>query len=600
MNSSEIEAIRAATDIVQIIGEVVPLKKKSGTNFFGVCPFHNEKTPSFSVSSTKQLFHCFGCKEGGDVFHFVQSYYKWDFTQSVEELAKRAGIKLEPRGQSQNPHWEEGFSLLAESSDFYRQALESKSHGTIFRDYLETRHIPQKLWEPFQLGAHPGGSDDLARYLNKKKLNLQLAGQLGLISRTSKGDWVDRFQGRLMFPILDERGRVRGFGGRGLNQEQPKYLNSPKTSHFDKSRLLYGIHLAFDQMAKKGYVVLCEGYLDVIALHEFGISNAVGSMGTALTAEQIRLFKRWTHRAISLYDADAAGLSATIRNLKQFFKEGVESKVVLLPDAKDPDSFLHNQKVKPAQLKASLKKAFDSSRMAIDYWVEKQVLVEKNAMARGQRLRELVELLDEIPDPIERAVLQKDLAKRFELPEELMVGTAATVGREPLVARPTASAKPSALRPDILDRWAAKLAEFLVIHGEKADFSLTEILPFLSSRATQTTPWIQLINRWGELLLNSKSIAELQWLQSMEFEDETLQGQVREWSMAAEALPMEVAEVQSVWDDLLKGLKRAYYQLESGRLQDELRAAEAQNDTERTRQLLIEKQDLARIIRVRE
>ena len=292
MRSDVVDSVRQAVDIVQVIGEVVPLKK-SGGNHFGCCPFHHEKTPSFSVSASKQLFHCFGCKAGGDVFRFVQLYYRWDFKQALEELARKVGIQVEVA--KADPVWEEGFMILDVVSKYFEESLQSKN-GEVFRQYLQSRKIPKDLWTSFRLGAHLGDVFEVAKLLEKKSLSRDIAVQLGLLGRSSKGEYIDRFQGRLMFPILDEKGRVRGFGGRTMGSDHPKYINSPKTRHFDKGRLFYGMHLACHSIAKKEYAVLVEGYLDVLALHEFGVTNAVGSMGTALTIDQIRLLKRWSPR----------------------------------------------------------------------------------------------------------------------------------------------------------------------------------------------------------------------------------------------------------------------------------------------------------------
>lgn len=580
--SEAIEAVRQNIDIVQIIGEVVPLKKK-GNNYFGCCPFHNEKTPSFSVSQSRQLFHCFGCKVGGDVFKFMQLYHRWEFAQILEELAKRAGVKID--AIKADPTWEEGLLILECAREVFEEGLDSKE-GHFFRSYLKTRHIPERLWEDFHLGAHTGANRFLTEKLKSKGLSLEISVRLGLLGRSPQGDYFDRFQGRLMFPILDERGKTRGFGGRTLGSEHPKYINSPKSAHFDKSRLLYGMHLASKEITRKGYIVLVEGYLDVIALHEFGMGHAVGSMGTALTSDQIRTIKRYTHKVISLYDADTAGIAATEKNLGNFLKEGLEAKVVLLPKGKDPDAYLHDIQISPEDRKLGLRKAFENSSLALDYLVQNTVLVEKNALARGQKLRSLVNILNEVPDPIERTMLKKDLAKRFELPEAML--SAEDPASASLKAqRAIGAAIPAPQTPLEGDKWEREILKFLVKWGESGGFDLSSVLPYLSSNSK----WASLLLRLSELRLESKAIAGLDWAFDLEPEVQAL---LREWAL--EDRPQEDSfDKNALWQDLIKGLVRGYFQRESERIQKAIVLAENKGDVDSVRKLLTEKQDLLRL-----
>ncbi len=572
-----IEAVRRAVDIVEVIQEVVPLKK-SGSNFFGRCPFHNEKSPSFSVSPSKQLFHCFGCKAGGDVFKFIQLYHGWEFQQALEELAKRAGIKIEKF--KVDPQWEEGFAILETVGQIFEDHLQAKA-GEHFRDYLQIRGIPSSLWKPFRLGAHAGDPKWIVRTLSDKKFSLDLSSQLGLIGRTERGEYIDRFQGRLMFPIMDERGKIRGFGGRILKNEHPKYINSPKSSHFDKGRLFYGMHLACRDISRKGYAVLVEGYLDVLALNQFGVTNVIGSMGTALTIDQARLMKRWSQKAISLYDSDSAGLAATERNLSIFLKEGIESKVAMIPTGKDPDQFLHDQTHSEVERKAALKKIFEAAVPAVDYLVEKTVLVEKTAVGKGKRLRALVSILDQIPDDLQRAVVKKELAKKFELAENLLL-------------KPQDSPKPmpapkQAKMEVTDDRWEREIVRFLVQYGDRQAFEVAEFRPYL----LPSSKWTSLLVRFLDLGLESRSIAGLGWLTDCEPDTQAV---IREWSLE----PVHESELSMLWADLLKGTRRAYFRRESERLQRELSQADERKDMNRSRELLSEKRDLVRLMRASE
>jgi DNA primase len=584
-NSQTIDSIRQAIDIVQIINEVVPLKK-SGSNYFGVCPFHNEKSPSLSVSPSKQLFHCFGCKVGGDVFKFVQLYNRWDFPQALEDLARRAGIKLE--AHHVDPSWEEGFQILELAGLIFQEHLAGKE-GKIFREYLKNRRIPEKLWGDFRLGAHSGGSHLLSEALKKKAFSLDIAVRLGLLGRSESGEVFDRLQGRLMFPILDEKARIRGFGARTLGSEHPKYINSPKTQHFDKSRLFFGMHLANKEISRRGYAVLVEGYLDVIALHEFGVSNALGSMGTSLTSEQIRILKRLSSRVISLYDADRAGLAATEKNLGNFLKDGIEAKVVLLPGAKDPDAFLHDETHSVEERKALLRKSFEKSVTALDYLVQNTILTEQNAQNRGMKLRGLVTILDQVPDEIQRTVLKKDLAKRFELPEAMLMNK--TSEKEALLDAPKRSNSEDLGRES--DRWEREILRFLVRWGGKGSFNLTEVIPYLLSGSK----WTSLLLRLAELRLESKAIAELHWLTDIDAE---IQSTIREWLLEEKIEDKSDAvsiDFKALWGDFQKRLRQSYFQRESERIQRALVAAEEKSEFVEVRKLLSEKQDLLKLFR---
>jgi len=585
-----VEAVRQAVDIVTVIGESVPLKKR-GRDYLGVCPFHSEKTPSFSVSPSKQLFYCFGCHAGGNVFTFVQKFYNWDFPQALEELARKAGIKIE--SHKSDPLWDEGLKILEVAGHYFCDTLAS-SKGEAFRDYLKSRKIPDQIVADFHLGAHPGDPQALAKLIKKKGFSEGLAAQLGVLGRTQSGDYVDRFRGRLMFPILDEKGRIRGFGGRSLGNEQPKYINSPKSSVFDKGRLFYGMHLAPSAIAKKGYVVLVEGYLDVMAMHEFGVTNTLGSMGTALTFEQIRLLKRMSPRVISLYDADRAGVAATEKNLGNFLREGVEPKVVVLPSGKDPDAFLHQAGQSPENLKTQLRGAFENSVLALDYLIRHTVMSEKTPLQRAKRVRDLIRILDEMPDEIERTLLKKDIAKRFDIAENLLFPHFPEDSQAPLGAQMTPHPQKAAKTEADDGRWEREILRFLVQNGEKGAFALTDLLPFLSSGAK----WSQVLTKLAESALSSSDIAKLGWLQSDEpaFLEKGVRETVNQWVFEQDQ-DMNDEGRESLWNDLKRGLKRAYYQRYSQALQAQIHEAESENQTERLIQLLAEKRDLARMIK---
>jgi len=585
LKSEVVDSIRQSLDIVQVIGEVVPLKKK-GANYFGLCPFHSEKSGSFSVSPMKQLFYCFGCHVGGDVFKFVQLYFRWDFQQSLEELGRRAGIKVE--SYQSDPSWDEGLRILEVVALSFEEQLQSKD-GQDFRDYIKQRKIPAKIAEAFRMGAHLGAPDCISRRLQKEGLSRDLATQLGILGRSQGGDFYDRFRGRLMFPIMDEKGRPRGFGGRSLGSDEPKYLNSPKSLMFDKSRLLYGMHLAPSTVAKKGYSVLVEGYLDVMALHEYGVTNALGAMGTSLTSEQIRLLKKWSNRVISLYDADTAGVMATERNLGNLLREGLEAKVVILPVGKDPDAYLHQDGQKPEDLKKGLKAAFEASISAVDYLVQKNVLSEKEPVQRARKFSDLVKMLDQMPDEIERTLFKKELAKRFDLSETLLLKAPKAPPQNPQPSLPRSRPSSSAE-----GRWEREMIRYWIQYGEKAQGALTEAVPYLSLKSI----WGQVLSKLAQNGLEARQLSRLEWLGSEEpeFQDASVRDSVHRWAM--EDLPEGVSiDLSRVWNDLIRGLKREFYKDFSQKIQQELMEAEKTQDVERVHELLAQKRDLARVLK---
>lgn len=341
-----LDEIVARCDIVSVINEYVPLKRR-GSNYQGLCPFHNEKTPSFSVSPSKQIFHCFGCGKGGNVFRFVMEIEGISFLEAVEKLAKRAGVKLpekeltpEQRKAIEKRKRYQQINELA--ARYYHTVLTKSKMGQPYREYLKQRQISEDTIVKFRLGATPAGWDHLYREMKKRGITDQEMLDLGLISQTKKGTYVDRFRQRLMFPICDEKGTVIAFGGRIIDKDSSpqKYLNSPDTPLFHKSRNLYGLHLARAGIRNADQALIVEGYMDVISCHQHGITNAVAPLGTAFTPEQGKLLMRNTYQVCTSFDGDAAGTKATMRCLDILSDLGCTARVIQIPDNADPDEYL--------------------------------------------------------------------------------------------------------------------------------------------------------------------------------------------------------------------------------------------------------------------
>jgi DNA primase len=583
--SSNLDQIKSNLDIVQVIGEFVPLQRK-GNSYFGLCPFHQEKSPSFSVSSERQLFHCFGCKAGGDIFKFYQLYHRSEFPQAVEELAKKAGIVLEQSERSGD--WDESLKILESVAVFFEKSLWAEE-GIRFREYLNSREISEESARTFRLGAHLGGSREIADWIHSQSLSRDLAVRLGILGRSAGGEFVDRWRGRLIFPIADDQGKIRGFGARSLGDEQPKYINSPASPVFDKKRLLYGMNLASEALRRKDFVILVEGYMDVIALHRQGIKNVVGTMGTALSVDQVRKLKRWTHRFLSLFDGDAAGLQASERNLELFIREAIFAKVLVLPGAKDPDAFFRDFKEDFGAARKAWKLAAQSARPAIDFLIEARVLSEKDSVRRAMKLRELVDLLDRSPDPLQRIALKKEISKRFDIPWEMLESRGeGSDGQKEEQAPPRApymasqaDSKPSA-GESVVYREMLKL---LVLWGKDREFLPMEILPYMRAEGLRSATLIDLIRE-------GQDFSTKDWWEIL---PEELKIEAREWLME-KALGTEEESLDLAWTQIGKRLKSDFFKKESTRLQQELKRAESQNDLGTMKEILQEKQDLIRML----
>lgn len=338
-----IEEVRARNDIVDVIGGYVRLQKK-GNTYFGLCPFHNEKTGSFSVSPHKQMYYCFGCGEGGNVLTFVRKYENFTFQEALEMLADRAGVTL-PKYEMTSAQKKEAdkrsriLEINKEAAKYFYTLLRNP-RGQRAYNYFKNRELTDETMKKFGLGYSDQYSDDLYRYLKSKGYEDEILKETGLITIDEARGGHDKFWNRAMFPIMDVHNHVIGFGGRVMGDGEPKYLNSPETKVFDKSRNLYGLNIA--RSTRKDQLLLCEGYMDVIALHQAGFDNAVASLGTALTSGHANLLKRYTREVYLTYDSDGAGVKAALRAIPILKEVGIVTKIINMQPYKDPDEFIKN------------------------------------------------------------------------------------------------------------------------------------------------------------------------------------------------------------------------------------------------------------------
>lgn len=337
-----VEEVRSRNDIVDIISGYVKLQKK-GSSYFGLCPFHNEKSPSFSVSPGKQMYYCFGCGAGGNVFTFIMEYENYTFKEALEMLADRVGIKLPKEEYSKEAREQADLKtrlleINKTAANYFHHQLK-QPQGQIGYRYLKGRDLSDETIIHFGLGFANKTSDDLYQYLKSKGYPDSLLRETGLVTMEERGTH-DKFWNRVIFPIMDVNNRVIGFGGRVMGEGSPKYLNSPETKVFDKSRNLYGLNFA--RTSREKYLLICEGYMDVIAMHQAGFTNAVASLGTAFTTQHANLLKRYTDQVILTYDSDGAGVKAALRAIPILKEVGMSVKVLNMEPYKDPDEFMKN------------------------------------------------------------------------------------------------------------------------------------------------------------------------------------------------------------------------------------------------------------------
>ncbi len=415
-----ISRIKNAANIVDIISDSVALKK-SGLNYLGLCPFHTEKTPSFTVSPDKQIFYCFGCHTGGNVFSFIMQHEGLTFPEAVRELGKKYGIeipdaRLTPGQKRHYSEREKLFRVNELAMSFFRESFHKGSTGQHAKAYLVGRGMTQKIIDGHQLGYAPGQWDGLLRYMGQKKVPLDVLAKSGLvIPRKNNNGYYDRFRDRIIFPIFDLNRQVIGFGGRVMGDDMPKYLNSPETPLYNKRRSLYGIQEAKQEARKTSVIYLVEGYFDALAMHLYGIRNTVATLGTALTVEHVQLIKGLvgpSGYAILVYDSDQAGINAAKRSISIFEQGMLDARILVLPEGYDPDDFLKEQGPE-IFLKVS-KKALGMVPFLIDSAIERHGL---SVEGKVKVVAALKDALAAIEDTIARALYIKQLAERLDIDE---------------------------------------------------------------------------------------------------------------------------------------------------------------------------------------
>jgi DNA primase len=470
----KITEIRERASIVEVISDFASLKK-SGKNYLGLCPFHSERTPSFTVNEEKGIFHCFGCGAGGNIFSFLMRATHLNFPEAVKELAKRYGITLPQRELSEDEKRRRSlkarlFEINELAAEFYHRVLLTQKDGEEGRRYLTKRGLSEPIITEHRLGFAPAAWDSLALFLQGKGVPLNLAQDLGLIiprkegsSAASRPSFYDRFRCRVIFPILSEGGRVSGFGGRIIDSAttegslpSPKYMNSPESPIYSKGHMLYGLNAAKGPIREQGTALIVEGYMDLLSLYQEGIRNVVASLGTALTAAQVNLLGRYTRETVLVFDADEGGQKATQRSLELFLQEGISARVVSLPGGFDPDSFIRREKMDGFQ------RILHDALPVVEYMLEQALRRHgtQTVEAKVRTVRELMPALNRLQDPLEQSLYVERVASRLGLKESQIRAQLRDKGT---LAEEAVKASPRAPRGPVHERL---LLQLMLLQGQ--------------------------------------------------------------------------------------------------------------------------------------
>lgn len=416
---AKINEIKNLTNIVEVISDYLSLRKV-GRNYVGLCPFHSENKASFTVSPEKQIYHCFGCGAGGNVFNFLMRYHNLSFPEVIKELARRHGVilpftKKTVYEQQQDELRSRILNINRLAADYYQEILNTDPQGAKVRTYLNNRGISREVISEHRLGYAKESWNDLRNFFQKKGISLDLVEKAGLLISKKTGDYYDRFRDRIIFPIIDVYGEVVGFGGRVLDDSVPKYINSPETPVYHKGHSLYGLNVAKDFIRKEGCFLIVEGYFDLLALHTHGIKNMVSTLGTALTKDHIRRLKGYASQGIIIFDSDQAGLDAASRSLSLFLEENVTAKILVLPQGFDPDNYIFQFG------KGPFKKALRDASPLFEFFLER-VVKRFGVSVEGKIgvLKELVPVLANIRNPLEQSIYVKKVAETLDVDENVV------------------------------------------------------------------------------------------------------------------------------------------------------------------------------------
>lgn len=482
MAQDNIEEIKSKIDVVDLIQEYIQVKPAGTNNFKANCPFHNEKTPSFMISRDKQIWHCFGCGEGGDIYGFVQKMEGMEFPEALRMLAKKAGVELQYQDPAVNNQKTRLMDVCKEAAKFYHKILVDHPKAEFARKYLKDRQVKDETIEEWQLGYSPDAWDTLNTYLTKKGIKEDDIFQAGLTIKKDRGvGYNDRFRNRLMFPISDAQGNIIGFGGRWLGKEEKiaKYINSPQTLIYNKSYVVFGLDKARQEIKQKKVAVVVEGYMDCLSSHQAGIKNVVASSGTALTSEQVKMLKRFSNNVAFAFDQDVAGDAAAKRGIEVAWQEDMNTKIIQLPDAKDPDDLIKKDVL-------AWTKAIENAQSVMEYYFDSTLnkYDETKVEDKKEIAKVLLPVISKLVDPIEQTHYLQKLAGILKVEESVLREKLLQILNKGTASQKKRKTDPETAKPEIQDRFT-NLAENIIgmiinkpeLLEEYVDVLLPEFMP---------------------------------------------------------------------------------------------------------------------------
>ena len=574
----KIEEIKSRANIVDLVSEYVTLKK-AGRNFVGLCPFHKEKTPSFTVNSEKQIFYCFGCGEGGNIFTFLMKINNISFSEAVRNLAGKLGVVIATRHISANEKKSlsirEGLKQVnLAAAGYFSKNLFSEA-GRPVREYLKKRGLKDSVIKEFNLGYAANEWTNLGDFFKRENISLKLVEKAGLIIPRKSGGFYDRFRGRLIFPIEDIGGNVVAFGGRILGDGEPKYLNSPESPIYVKGKNLYGLNRTKDDIRKNDYVILVEGYFDLLSLKNSGISNIVATLGTAVTRDHVDLIRRYTRNLVVMFDPDEGGISAMERSLKLFLEGNLHTKVVVLPDSYDPDECVRKLG------REALDEAVAHSQSMVDYYIEEIIGSRKTFEENLDLTEAAISFISSIGDVIQRNLFIKRVSERLNIDQELLKRETNRKSRPRTALKEDVSCKRNSEKVDALElsfihmmlEYPHKIPE--IANGGILDYFTSEDLMRLVNMLKQS------YNKNGDISA-SDIVSGL--------EDGAVKKRLLKLIMSES--PYDVTVVDKIFADLAKRIKQKWYKKKHIRLKRELIKAQEMDDRKSCSMLLVEKQRL--------
>ena len=574
----KIEEIKSRANIVDLVSEYVTLKK-AGRNFVGLCPFHKEKTPSFTVNSEKQIFYCFGCGEGGNIFTFLMKINNISFSEAVRNLAGKLGVVIATRHISANEKKSlsirEGLKQVnLAAAGYFSKNLFSEA-GRPVREYLKKRGLKDSVIKEFNLGYAANEWTNLGDFFKRENISLKLVEEAGLIIPRKSGGFYDRFRGRLIFPIEDIGGNIVAFGGRILGDGEPKYLNSPESPIYVKGKNLYGLNRTKDDIRKNDYVILVEGYFDLLSLRNSGIFSVVATLGTAVTRDHVDLIRRYTRNLVVMFDPDEGGISAIERSLKLFLEGNLHTKVVVLPDGHDPDEYAKKLG------REGLSEAVAHSQSMVDYYIE-EIMGSRKTFEDNLDLTEAaISFISSIGDVIQRNLFIKRVSEKLNIDQELLKRE---TNRKP---------KPRTdLKEDVSGKWKSEKVDALELSFIHMMLEYPHKIPEIANGGILDYFTSEDLKRLGNILKQSYGkngdISASDIVSGLE--DGALKKRLLKLIMSES--PYDVTVVDKIFADLAKRIKQKWYKKKHIRLKRELIKAQEMDDRKSCSMLLVEKQRL--------